>query len=261
MSDPGAPSAFHVSGTSYDDFMGRYSSLLAPRFADFALPRSDARFLDVGCGPGALTAVAAARLGADRVAAVDPSPEFVSACGQRCPGADVRRAPAEDLPFADAEFDAAAAQLVFHFVTDPMRAVAEMRRVVRSTGTVAAAVWDSSDGMQLLRSFWDAVASVDPETPSETLRFGAPGELTALFLESGLGDAEEASVEVASTYDGFDQLWNTLLAGVGPAGAYTVRQPAPQRARLRAALHHRLGEPDGPFTLTAVARMTRAYVP
>lgn len=261
MAEPEGSGAFHVAGDAYDDFMGRYSTPLASAFADFALPQSVGRFLDVGCGPGALTAVASSRLGADRVAAVDPSAGFVRTCSERCPGVDVRCAPAEQLPFADAEFEGAAAQLVFHFVTDPAHAAGEMRRVVRPSGTVAAAVWDAADGMQLLRGFWDAAASIDPDAPTELLRFGAPGELVDLFTTAGLDRAEEATIEVASAYDDFDELWQSLLGGVGPAGTYTVRQSTEQRARLRTAVHQRLGEPDGPFTLTAIARVARGHVP
>lgn len=174
---------FQAPAEAYDRFMGRYSHELAVPFAALCLPGDSGRFLDIGCGPGALTAVAIARQGVDAVAAVDPAPGFVAACRAKCPGVEVRQGPMEALPFDDGEFAAAAAQLVLHFVSDPERGVAEMRRIVRPGGVVAAAVWDVAEEMEMLRAFWDAALSLDPEAPDEArvLRFGAAGELSALF--------------------------------------------------------------------------------
>ncbi|MFP5346645.1 MAG: class I SAM-dependent methyltransferase [Actinomycetes bacterium] len=263
MVDVHGASTFQVSGDAYDSFMGRYSRELADVFGDYCLPAPEGRFLDVGCGPGALTGVAVARLGARSVAAVDPAPGFVQVCRHRHPDVDVRRAAAEELPFADDEFDSAAAQLVFHFVTDPARAVAEMRRVVRPGGVLAATVWDFAEGMQLLRAFWDAALALDSGAPDEAhvLRFGAPGELARVFTDGGLGEVEETTATVTSRYRDFDELWEGFLAGIGPAGAYAVARPPEDRDRLRTGLFDRLGRPSGEFTLTAVARMARARVP
>ena len=133
---------FDVSADAYGRFMGRYSEPLAVRFADFARVEAAGSALDVGCGPGALTAVLVGRLGDDRVAAADPSPPFVAAAKARFPSVDVRQAPAEELPFGDGSFDFVLAQLVVHFMTDPVRGLAEMARVARPGGTVAACVWD-----------------------------------------------------------------------------------------------------------------------
>ena len=263
MSDTTGTRTFQGSGDAYDAFMGRYSRELAPEFGDYTLPSPGGRFLDVGCGPGALTSVAVARLGASAVAAVDPVPHFVEACRARHTGVDVRQAPAEQLPFDDGEFDAAGAQLVFHFVSDPARAVAEMARVVRPGGVVAATVWDFAEGMQMLRAFWDAALSVDPQAPDEArvMRFGAPGQLAGLFGDAGLSQVDKTTMSVASQYRDFDELWTSLLAGIGPAGAYAVALPEDTRADLRRALHEQLGSPAGPFTLTALARAARATVP
>jgi ubiquinone/menaquinone biosynthesis C-methylase UbiE len=154
--------AFAVPADAYDRFMGRYSSLLAPQFADFAGVRPGQRVLDVGCGPGALTRVLVERLGTDEVAAVDPSEQFVAAACERHPGVEVQRAPAEELPFADAEFDGALAQLVVHFMADPERGLSEMERVTREGGVVAACVWDHAGGETPLAPFWKAVHELDP---------------------------------------------------------------------------------------------------
>ncbi len=221
------------------------------------------RFLDVGCGPRALTTVAIARLGTDAVSAVDPAPGVVEACRTRCPGLTVRQGPMEALPFEDDEFSSAAAQLVFHFVTDPRKGAQEMRRVVRPGGVVAAAVWDFAEGMEMLRAFWDAALSVDPDAPDEArvLRFGRPGELAELFTAAGLVDVEESPLTVRSGYESFDELWSTFLAGIGPAGGYAVGLPPERRQALRAALHDGLGRPAGPFELSATARVARGEVP
>lgn len=263
MNDVEGTRTFQASSHAYDSFMGRYSAELAPAFADYCLPAPGGRFLDVGCGPGALTGVACARLGSSSVAAVDPAPGFVQACRERNPGADVRCASAEQLPFAADEFDSAAAQLVFHFVSDPDRATAQMARVVRPGGTVAGAVWDFAQGMEMLRAFWDAALSIDPAAPDEarTRRFGKTGELAALFTVAGLRDVQETTLTVTSRYRDFDELWTSLLAGIGPAGAYTVAQSPGDRATLRDALYERLGGPTGPLTLAAVARAARGRVP
>lgn len=263
MSEIDGTRTFRAPADAYDAFMGRYSRALAPSFADYGVPPEATSFLDVGCGPGALTGVVATRLGASAVSAVDPAAGFVAACQQRHPGVDVRRAPAEELPHDTGVFDAAAAQLVFHFVSDPERAAAEMRRVVRPGGTLSAAVWDFAEGMEMLRAFWDAALSVDPQAPDEarTLRFGGPGELTDLFGHAGLEDVEETTLAVSSDYADFDELWSSFLHGIGPAGAYAVSLPGPQRDRLREALAERMGHPTESFSLRAVARVVRGHAP
>ncbi|MCP9487106.1 MAG: class I SAM-dependent methyltransferase [Gaiellaceae bacterium MAG52_C11] len=142
--------SFAVAAELYDRFMGRYSVLLSPQLADFAEVRSGQRVLDVGCGPGALTAALVTRLGSAAVAAVDPSEPFVAAARERNPEVEVLRASAEQLPFPDQTFDAALAQLVVHFMSDPVAGLAEMARVTRRDGVVAASVWDHASGQGLL---------------------------------------------------------------------------------------------------------------
>ncbi len=243
--------------------MGRYSRTLAVPFADAAGIAAGQRAVDVGCGPGALTGVLVERLGAPAVAAVDPSERFVRSCAERFPGVDVRRAEAEALPLADGAHDAALAQLVLHFVSDPTQAVHEMARVVRPGGAVAACVWDFAEGMQMLRVYWDAALAVDPSAPDEarTRRFGRPGEIPALFEAAGLRDVRECTLGVESTYRDVDELWSSLLLGIGPAGSHCVSLPARERERVRLELVARLGSPPGPFTLSATARCAVGRTP
>lgn len=254
---------FSVPGATYDAYMGRYSTQLAPAFIDAAGVASGDTVIDVGCGPGALTGRLVALLGPEAVLACDPSPSFVDACAARHSGVTVKPGRAEAIPFPDDVADRAMAQLVLHFVSEPDRAATELARVVRPGGTVAACVWDFEEGMEMLRAFWDAALAIDPEAPDEarTLRFGRPGELAALFERGGLVDVVESNLGVTSTYDSFDELWSGFLAGVGPAGAYCIGLAEAARARLRDALFERLGSPSGPFALGAVARCAVAAVP
>ncbi len=250
---------FMTTGRAYDGFMGRYSRRLAPVFADWAGVRPGHTMLDVGCGPGALTGVLVERLGAGSVAACDPSEPFVRDCRAVYPEADLRVGRAEALPFDDDAYDGALAQLVFHFVSDPETAAAQMCRVVRAGGVVAACSWDFAEGMQMLRVFWDAALAVDPAAPDEAaLRFGGAGEFPALFETAGCGDVAETTLQVTSGYASFEELWSGFLAGIGPAGAYCVSLPDEGRAAVRAELFERLGRPSGGFELRALARAGRA---
>lgn len=253
---------FEKSGADYDAFMGRYSRLLAAAFADWAGVKGGNFALDVGCGPGALTGVLAERLGSAAVLACDPSVLFVAECRARHPGVEVSQGHAEDLPYQDHSQDLVLAQLVLHFVSDPSEAVREMRRVLRPGGTVAACSWDFDQGMDMLRYFWDAALSVDPAALDEVaLRFGKAGEIAQLFSDAGFEAITESTLEVASFYSSYDELWSGFLAGIGPAGSYAVRQPHDRQQALRQALFQAMGSPTGPFELRAVARAGRGVAP
>jgi len=248
--------SFSAGPEAYDRFMGRYSTPLAPRFADFASIGEAQRVLDVGCGPGALTGELVRRFGADAVAAVDPSPGFVEAAGRRNPGVDVRRAEAESLPFDDGSFDAALAQLVVHFMTDPAAGIAEMRRVTRDGGVVTACVWDHAGGAGPLARFWDAARELDPGVADESDLPGArEGDLERLLHEAGLGDVEERLLTVEVEHGSFDEWWEPFTLGVGPAGAYVqgLAQDARDRLRERCRELH----PDAPFAVSASAWAAR----
>ena len=247
---------FDVAAEAYDRFMGRYSRPLAPQLADLAGVQAPQRALDVGCGPGALTAELVGRLGAAGVVAADPSEPFVEAARQRHPGVEVALAPAEDLPFVDAGFDVALAQLVVHFMSDPVAGLAEMRRVTRDGGLVAACVWDHGGGQGPLSPFWRAVAHLDPDAPDESDLAGArEGQLAALFGEAGLVDVEDDALWVHAEHATFEEWWEPYTLGVGPAGVYVSGLGAGARAELRDRCRALVG--DGPVTLTMRAWAAR----
>jgi SAM-dependent methyltransferase len=260
---PGA-ATFRAPAEAYDRHIGRYGPELARALIDAAGVRPGERALDVGCGPGALTAELVAVLGAEHVAAVDPSPPFVEAVRRRLPGVEVVHASAEALPFDAAAFDHALAQLVVNFMTDPAAGVSQMRRMVRTGGTVAAAVWDYAGEMTLLRRFWDAAIALDPSAADRdegrSMPYCTPGELHDLWAQAGLEGVHVTSVTVGADYAGYDDLWQPLELGVGPSGAYAAFLPAEQRAALKDELQRRLGVGDEPFRLTARAWLVSGTV-
>jgi SAM-dependent methyltransferase len=196
------------------------------------------------------------------VAAVDPSKSFVAACGARVPGADVREAAAESLPFEDGVFDVVLSQLVVNFMRDADTGVAEMRRVVRTGGSVASCVWDYADGMTMLRAFWDGALDIDPDAPDEarTMRYCSEPELRDLWRRGGLPDVDTGALVVEAAYDDFDDYWAPFPTGLAPSGAYCASLDAERQEALRAAVFRRLGEPAGPFKLTARAWFARGSV-
>jgi SAM-dependent methyltransferase len=225
---------FDVSADAYARFMGRYSEPLAPGFAEAAGIRDGQRVLDVGCGPGALTAQLAERLGPAAVCAVEPSASFAAAVRQRLPGVDVRQSPAEHLPFPDGRFDAALAQLVVHFMSDPVAGLREMARVTRPGGVVAACVWDHAGERGPLTTFWQAVRATDPQARDESGLAGVrQGHLVELFGHAGLGGAKETTLTVQATYATFEQWWEPYTFGIGPAGGYVASLSQARRQRLR----------------------------
>ena len=243
---------FDVAADAYGSFMGRYSDRLAGLFAERAHVSSGQRVLDVGCGPGALTAELVRRLGDGGVSAIDPSPSFVTAAQARFPAVDVREGRAEHLPYDDATFDATLAQLVVHFMADPLRGLAEMRRVTRPGGVVAACVWDHAGGAGPLSLFWESVHEVDPGASDESGLAGSrAGHLAELAEATGLTEVESSTLTVTSAFTGFDEWWATFLLGVGPAGAYVSGLDDPGRAALRERCAQRW--PDGPFEVSATA--------
>jgi SAM-dependent methyltransferase len=247
---------FDVAATAYDAFMGRYSAQLGPQMADLAGIAAGQRALDVGCGPGALTSELVRRLGPDHVASIDPSASFVEATRQRHPGVDVRQATAEALPFPDASFDAAVAQLVVHFMSDPIRGLLEMQRVTRNGGVVAACVWDHAGAKGPLGLFWNAARALDPTVVDESHLPGArEGNLAELFTVAGLRDVRASTVVAHVEHPSFDAWWEPYTRGVGPAGAYVARLDDAAKERLRAECRARM--PDGPITVDAVAWAAR----
>jgi len=251
--------SFDVAAEAYDQFMGRFSHPLAPQMADLAGLAPGHRALDVGCGPGALTGVLVERLGPAAVAAVDPSESFVDAARTRNPGADVRLASAESLPFPDDGFDAALAQLVVHFMADPVAGLREMARVTRPGGVVVASVWDHAGGKGPLGLFWSLARALDPAVVDESRLAGArEGHLAELLAAAGLRDVTRATLSADLEMPSFDAWWEPFTRGVGPAGAYVASLEAAQRDALRDRARAEL--PDGPFTIIARAWAARGLV-
>ncbi|WP_457255227.1 class I SAM-dependent methyltransferase [Pedococcus sp. P5_B7] len=248
---------FEVTAAAYGSFMGRFSEPLAPAFAGAAGVSAGQRVLDVGAGPGALTAVLVDLVGPDQVAAIDPSQSFVAALRDRLPGVEVRAGSAEELPWEDASFDVALAQLVVHFMRDPVTGLREMGRVTRPGGIVSASVWDHAGGGGPLSLFWDAVHELDPLAGAERGLAGArEGHLAELFAEAGLDDVSSGVLSVDVAFAGLDEWWEPFTYGVGPAGAYVADLDETGREALKAECARRL--PDGPFTLTASAWVATA---
>jgi SAM-dependent methyltransferase len=235
----------------YERFMGRYSVPLARALADEVRVRRGMRVLDVGCGPGGLTAELAERVGAESVAAIDPAEQFVAACRERNPGADVRQGVAEELPWENDAFDAALSCLVIGFMRDPDAGLREMKRVTRPGGTLGVCMWDiAGGGMTMLRLFWNAMKSVKPEVEGEQQRAGtAEGDIAERLTRVGLRDVSGGALEVSVKYSGFEDFWQPFTLAVGPAGLALAALEEAEQDAVREAIRAEL--PEGSFTLAA----------
>jgi SAM-dependent methyltransferase len=252
--------SFDVTGDAYLRFMGRYSVPLAEQFVDLAGVRRGDQVLDVGCGPGVLTAPLVDTCGPDRVVAVDPSVPFVDAARQRFPDVDVREAKAEQLPFADHTFDAALAQLVVHFMTDPVAGLREMGRVTRPAGVVAANVWDFGGEAAPLSLFWKAARDVDPAAPGEADLAGTrEGQLADLADQAGLRQVRTSVLTVRVPFATFGEWWAPYLDGVGPSGAYVASLDEDHRRGVEQRCRELLPEP--PFDQVSSAWVVVAEAP
>ena len=252
---------FAAPAEQYDRFMGRYVPTLALALADAAGVEAGMRVLDVGCGPGGLAGELAGRVGPDNVAAIDPAAQFVAACRERTPGADVREGVAEQLPWADGEFDATLSSLVLGFMRDADLGVREMARVTRPGGTVAACMWDiATGGMTMLRIFWTAARQLDPDVVGERQMAGTKqGDIAERFQRAGIADVVDGALPARADYTSFDDFWEPFTFAVGPAGQYLSKLPDEQRTKLREKCRQAL--PDGSFRLEARAWYASGSVP
>jgi len=244
---------FQSPADQYDRFMGRYTVSLARALADTTGVAEGMRVVDVGCGPGGLTSELAARVGAESVAAIDPAAQFVAACSERNPGADVRVGVAEELPWDDGAFDAALSCLVLAFMRDADAGVREMARVTKPGGTVGVCMWDiAAGGMTMLRLFWTAMRAVKPDVQGELRRAGtAEGDIAERMERAGLRDVTGGALTAHAEYTGFDDFWDPFTFAVGPSGTALAALDDDDKAAVRATLRAEL--PDGPFTLDARA--------
>jgi SAM-dependent methyltransferase len=244
----------------YEPFMGRWSRRLAAEVIGWVDPPAGLRWLDVGCGTGALSEAVLAAAAPVSLVGVDPSAAYVTAATERLPDsrAGFRVGEAGALPLPDASVDQVASGLVLNFVPDSAAAVREIRRVLVPGGRATAYVWDYSSGMQMLRFFWDAAIAEDPAAAAldEGPRFAIcrPDGLQRCFAGAGFSDLESRPVELPMTFRDFDDYWTPFLGGQGPAPGYCVSLPPDARDRLRSRLQSALPtESDGTIPLTARA--------
>ena len=244
--------SFEVAADAYDRFMGGYSEPLAEQLVGEVGVHAGQRALDVGCGPGALLTALVPRLGPDAVCAVEPSAAFAAAAVARFPGVRIVQAGAEQLPYDDASFDVVIASLAVHFMRDPVGGLREMRRVVVDGGRVAATVWDEAGNRGPLSPFWRAAEAVVDDLPGEKDRAGArAGHLAELFEAAGLRDVEAGELSVSRAFASFDDWWQLMELGVGPAGDFVQSLDPAARRAVREACHDRL--PEGPVEVTGTA--------
>lgn len=252
---------FFASATSYEQFMGRYARPLAKEFVkSIPLQRSD-RVLDIGCGPGALTAELVAAVGADHVSAIDPSPPFLAYCASQYRGITAEVAQAENIPFADHVFDAVFSQLVIHFIGDLNQAGREIVRVAKPGSPVSMCTWNIAQ-MEKLNLLPRAAQAAGVEVQQLRVEgFGEDGSVATYLKAIGLMDVEKYTINVTSTYTDFDELWGTYLLSIGPMGPWTSAQSDDVKSVLRDAMFKILNEPAGAITLHAEARVARGKTP
>ena len=252
------------SGDAYEPYVGRWSRLVAREFLGWLAVPSGGRWLDVGCGTGALVETILALSAPSEVVGIDPSPEYVAFARDRVNDPRVRFevGDAQALQAASATFDAVVAGLVLNFVPEPEKALSEMTRVARQGGTVAAYVWDYAEGMQMMRHFWDAAGALDSRAREldEGRRFPLckPEPLANLFQTTGLGKVEARAFEVPTVFRDFDDYWSPFLGGQAPAPGYALSLNQERRAELRERVRASLPtNPEGEHHLIARAWAVR----
>ena len=247
-------------GEAYDGYVGRWSRAVAVEFVRWLGVPAGARWLDVGCGTGALAEAILAGAEPDAVVGVDPSAGFVGVAKTRNPGAEFHVGDARAIPLGDNGFDAVVSGLALNFVPEPVRAVAECIRVAKAGGVVAAYVWDYAEGMEMMRHFWDVAAELDPaaERLDEGRRFSMCRPEGLRELWAGMGDVAVEAIEIATVFRGFGDFWQPFLGGQGAAPGYAMSLSEDQRAELRKRLRERLGE--GEIALRARAWAAKGRV-
>jgi len=258
-----------ADAVGYEHFMGRWSRLIAPLFVEFARIRDGDRVLDIGSGTGSLAEAVAASKPSCRVIGIDPSAQYVSFAESRnkSPNLTFEVGDARNLSFPSAQYAVTTSLLVLNFIPDPNRAMSEIRRVTRPGGTIAAAVWDYGEGMQMLRFFWDAAIALDPSAErldEKHMPLCRAGELSQLFRNAGLADVQEQPLEVTLRFSSFEDYWEPFLEAQGPAGSYVAGLPEEKRSALRDRLRTLFLKDsksgDG-FSLRARAWVARGTVP
>lgn len=250
-------------GSPYERYVGRWSRQVAPRFLAWLDVPKARRWLDVGCGTGALSAAIAEACAPSALIGVDPSEGFLKSAAANLGGrAVLQRGSASSIPLPDRSVDVVVSGLVLNFAPDVAAALSEMSRVAASRGTIAAYVWDYGGRMDLMRHFWGAAVELDPSAAEldEGLRFPLCRQdaLVAAFRNAGLRAVESAAIDIATTFADFQDYWSPFLGGQGPAPAYAMSLSEDARSRLREHIRHRLPhQPDGSIQLMARAWSVR----
>ena len=258
----------HVSdtwerGNPYERYVGRWSRQVAPLFLSWLNIPGGRRWLDVGCGTGALCAAILDRCSPASVIGVEPSEGFLKAANENLSGrAAFQQGTATAIPLSDASVDVVVLGLVLNFVPDQRAALLEMARVAGKGGTVAAYVWDYAGRMEFMRCFWDAAVQLDPDAAmmDEGVRFPMchPEALEKLFASAGLEGIEVTAIDIPTLFPNFDDYWQPFLGGQGPAPAYTMSLDETARERLRESIRKRLPTAaNGSIALTARAWAVR----
>jgi SAM-dependent methyltransferase len=251
-------------GSPYEQYVGRWSRRVAPLFLSWLSIPAGRRWLDVGCGSGALCAAIVDRCSPASVVGVEPSEGFLRTATENLAGrAALHQGSATAIPLGDASVDVVVSGLVLNFVPDQRAALAEMARVTAKGGTIAAYVWDYAGKMEFMRYFWDAAVALDPGAANmdEGIRFPVcrPGALEKLFAGAGLEGVEVMPIDIPTPFATFDDYWQPFLGGQGPAPAYAMSLDDSTRARLRDRIRERMPiAADGSISLTARAWATRA---
>jgi SAM-dependent methyltransferase len=253
-----------AAGATYEDFMGRWSRELAPRFVSWLGVPGGVHWLDVGCGTGALTSAICRHADPASVLGCDPAEPFIEYARGR--SEDVRVsfvvAGAGGLPGRADGYGSVTSLLALNFFPDPEAAVHEMRSLAATRGAVSACVWDYGGEMEFLRRFWDAVAVVDPEArqfdEGERFPICRPAALAGLFRSGGLNEVRCEPIEIPTGFASFEDYWRPLLGGTGPAPSYIASLDADRRTTLARKLEQALPRgPDGTIALTARAWAVR----
>jgi SAM-dependent methyltransferase len=253
-------------GNAYEQYIGRWSRQIAPVFLSWLNIPAGRRWLDVGCGTGALCAAVIDRCSPGSVVGVEPSDGFLRTAKENLAGrVALHQGSATSIPLEEASVDVVVSGLVLNFVQDPRAAVLEMARVTSDDGTIAAYLWDYAGGMQAIRFFWDAAVELNPDAAKldEGVRFPLcrPEALETLFAKAGLGRVEVKAIDVPTPFASFDDYWQPFLGGQGPAPSYAMSLDDAARERLRDRIRERIPTtPDGGISLTARAWAVRGSV-
>ena len=249
-----------ASGDAYEKYVGRWSRLVAREFIRWLAIPANRQWLDVGSGTGALSQTILNLANPKSVKGIDRSEQFIATARERVNRQNVEftTGDAQNLPVESEIYDAAVSGLVLNFVPQPERMVAEMARAVRKNGTVALYVWDYAKKMQFMRHFWNAAAALDPAAfeLDEGRRFplNNPEALAELFQDAGIRHAEAWSIDIPTDFKNFDDFWNPILGGQGPAAGYVMSLNEENRAKLRERLYNSLPfAVDGSISLIARA--------